>query len=81
MEAEQSLCAVIEAENETVVWQGLKSWFPDLEERFCRETDADWHPGDRFPGFDPARVTVNRKPSPGMAPALSFRGTNDEGEL
>ena len=76
---DESLCAVIEAENETVVWQGLKSWFPDLEARFCREVDADWSPGDRFfSGFDPARVTIGRKPSPGMATAQAFYGTNDE---
>ncbi len=70
MGPEQSLCAVIDAENETVVWQGLKSWFPDLEKRFCRETlTTDWSPPeDRFPGLDPARVTIQRKLSPEMSP-------------
>lgn len=59
---QESLCAVIDAKNETVVWQGLKSWFPDLEERFCSEEPADWQPGDRFEGYDPRYTTIKMKP-------------------
>lgn len=46
-----SICAVIDAESERLVWGAVKYHFPDYEERFCIEKPTDWTPGDRFPGY------------------------------
>ena len=45
-----SICAVIDAENEDIVWRGVAKFFSDLEQRFCEEREADYSPGGRFPG-------------------------------
>ena len=47
-----SICAVIDAESPEQVWQAVKKYFPDYEERFCNPVEADYVPGDRFPGFE-----------------------------
>lgn len=46
-----SLCAVIDAPIEAVVWAAIAKYFPDMEERFCERRPSNWQPGDRFPGF------------------------------
>lgn len=81
METEQSLCAVIDTDkSEVEIWAALKSWFPDLEPRFCSMKPPSFQPGDRFPGYNALRTTIKRKPSPGMAKAQAFYGTNDRSE-
>lgn len=47
-----SLCAVIDAPVEAVVWAAINKYFPDMRERFCERRADDWKPGDRFPGFE-----------------------------
>ena len=62
---QESLCAVIDTDkHEVEIWAALNSWFPDLEPRFCSMKPPSFQPGDRFPGFDPTRVTVERKENP-----------------
>jgi hypothetical protein len=46
------LCAVIDAENEEEIWTGIAKHFPDYAPRFCEPKEADYQPGDRFPGFE-----------------------------
>jgi hypothetical protein len=50
-EQEDSICALIEAEDETQVWSIVGQYFQVLETRFCNVKGDDWNPGDRFPGF------------------------------
>lgn len=49
---QESLCAVIDAENEEQIWQAIHKYFPDYEERFCELVEKDFEPSDRFPGFE-----------------------------
>jgi len=49
--AEVSLVAVIDAESEAQIWEGVKKHFPDYDPRFCDEVADDWQPNDRFPDF------------------------------
>lgn len=59
---EVSLCAVIDASGTAEIWPVVKRHFPDYEERFCQPSDADWQPGDRFPGFENrTSLTVEEK--------------------
>lgn len=53
-----SMCAVIDAESETQIWDAIKSHFPDYEMRFCHERESDWTPGDRFVGYE-GRTTLH----------------------
>lgn len=62
-EFEESLCALIDTDGDAAsIWAALRSWVPDLEERFCSEKPADWQPGDRFEGYDPRYTTIEMKP-------------------
>lgn len=45
---EVSLCAVIDADSEAVIWDSVLEHFPDYVGRFCEPVDPDWIPGDRF---------------------------------
>ena len=53
-----SLCAVIDAPIEAVVWATINKHFPDMQERFCERKKDDFRPGDRFPGFE-NRTSIN----------------------
>ncbi len=47
-----TICAVIDAESEALIWPAVKEHFPDYEKRFCCQVGDDWAPlEDRFPGF------------------------------
>ena len=46
---DQSICAVIDAEDEKEIWEAVKLYFPDYKERFCEEQKPDFVPSDRFP--------------------------------
>lgn len=48
---EESLCAVIDANNESEIELVIKKHFPDYEMRFCDQTENDFKPNDRFKGF------------------------------
>ena len=43
-----SLCAVIDAESEDVVWGLVGKHFPDYSQCFCEERAPDFTPGSRF---------------------------------
>ena len=45
-------CALVEANNEAEIWPVISRYFPDYTFRFCEERDADYVPGDRFPGCE-----------------------------
>lgn len=45
---QQSMCALVDAPSEDVVWQMVADYYPDYEQRFCNERTGDWKPGDRF---------------------------------
>lgn len=45
-----SVCALIDADDEDQIWDAIEKLYPDYEERFCEEREADYTPGDRFPG-------------------------------
>lgn len=49
-----SLCAVIDAERDgqADILAALRHHFPDHEIRFINAKNADFVPGDRFPGFE-----------------------------
>jgi len=47
-----TICAVIDAESEEEIWESVKKHFPDYEERFIKEREPDYVPGDRFPDFE-----------------------------
>ncbi len=51
-DTESSVCAVIDADTEDDVWEGVAKYFPDYEARFCEEREADYAPGSRFSGFE-----------------------------
>jgi hypothetical protein len=60
---QESMCAVIDTDKtEADIWAALRSWFPDLEERFCSLEPQDFQPGDRFKGYDPQYTTIEMKP-------------------
>lgn len=61
-----SLCAVIDAPAEAVVWAAINKHFPDMRERFCERRADDWIPGDRFPGFE-NRTRIDAPAAPGGA--------------
>lgn len=44
------ICAVIDAESEQEVWNGIGRLVGEYTERFCLEKPSDWQPGERFPG-------------------------------
>lgn len=48
---ECSLCAVIDSSSEEIIWEAISKYFPDYEERFCKQVENNYIPGDRFPGF------------------------------
>lgn len=50
------ICAVIDAESELAVWEGVGKMVGEYTERFCTEKPSGWQPGGRFPGK--ARRTV-----------------------
>jgi hypothetical protein len=47
-----SICALIDASGEEEIWQEVAKYFPDYEQRFCEQKDADYSPGagGRFTG-------------------------------
>ena len=49
---ELSMCAVVDANNEVEIWEAVDNYFPDYGIRFCEKHEADFAPGDRFPGFE-----------------------------
>lgn len=44
------ICAVIDAESELAVWEGVGKMVGEYTERFCKEQPSGWQPGGRFPG-------------------------------
>ena len=45
-----TMCAVVDASDETSVWEELgKSWPDHGQERFIQSKPEGWRPGDRFP--------------------------------
>jgi hypothetical protein len=46
---EQSLCAVIDAQDDLDVTNLIKQHYPDFEMRFIDEKPDGWQPGSRFP--------------------------------
>jgi len=46
-----SICALVEANDEDEIWKSVKKYFPDYEERFCKEVKDNYKPNDRFPDF------------------------------
>jgi hypothetical protein len=52
------ICAVIDAESERAVWEGVGKMVGEYTERFCTEQPSGWQPGGRFPGK--AKRTVIR---------------------
>jgi len=48
---QKSLVHWIDAQSEADVWEAVRQFYPDAEERFCDEVPDDFRPGDRFPGM------------------------------
>lgn len=48
---EVAICAVIDAESEEEIWEVVRKYFPDMDERFCELKDFDFKPGDWFIDF------------------------------
>lgn len=48
-----TICAMIDAENESQIWESISKYFPDQEYRFCEQQEnLQVVPGNRFPGFE-----------------------------
>ncbi|EGO63565.1 hypothetical protein [Acetonema longum] len=43
-----TIYAVIDIENEEMLWALVEEHYPDFRERFCIEKPLDWNPGERF---------------------------------
>ena len=52
-----TICALIEAEDTKDIWELVEKHFPDYQERFCDECEADWIPNNRFPGATAYTIT------------------------
>jgi hypothetical protein len=49
---EESLCAVIDAPDEDLVFTAIEKHYPDCKPRFCEEKAPDFEPDpERFPDF------------------------------
>lgn len=43
-EPRHSICAVVDADNESTAWERIRGYWPEAQERFCREKPGDWLP-------------------------------------